>query len=129
MANKLEELPIYPKAVEFCSAVTALLERPTFGRNRELRDQIDGANDSILSNMSEGFEQSTDKALEKYLFVAKGSAAEVLTRLATAQRKGYITHHDLLRSKAMGDELLRMLGGRIKYLAQCDWKDRGRHFR
>jgi hypothetical protein len=27
----------------------------------------------------------------------------------------------------MGEELMRMLGGWIAYLARCDWKDRGRH--
>jgi four helix bundle protein len=126
MARSLEELPIYPKAVEFCVAVTALLDRPGFRKNCKLRDQIDNANDSILSNMSEGFEQPTDKAVEKYLFVAKGSAAEVLTRMATAQRKGCISAEEFARCKTMGDELQRMLGGWIKYLARCDWKDRGR---
>ena len=127
VAKKLEDLPIYPKAVEFCSVVTALLERPAFGRNRKLREQIDDANDSILSNMSEGFEQPTDRAMKKYLFDAKGSAAEVLIRLGRARRKGCITSNEFLRCKSMGDELSRMLGGWIKYLAQCDWKDRGRH--
>ena len=77
--------------------------------------------------MSEGFEQPTDKAVEKYLFDAKGSAAEVLARLETGQRKGCITSDELARCKATGGELLRMLGGWIKYLARCDWKDRGRH--
>jgi four helix bundle protein len=127
MTRKLEELPIHRKAVEFCSSVTALLDRPAFGRNRKLHDQIDSANDSILSNMSEGFEQPTDRAVEKYLFDAKGSAAEVLARLETAQRKGCMTSEELARCKAMGGELLGMLGGWIKYLARCDWKDRGRH--
>jgi four helix bundle protein len=127
MAKKLEELPVYSKALEFSVAVTALLSRPAFGKNRNLRDQIDDANDSILSNMSEGFEQPTDKAVAKYLFDAKGSAAEVLTRLATAQRKGYITLDEYRSCQTTGEAVQRMLAGWIKYLAQCDWKDRGRH--
>ena len=97
MANKLEKLPIYPKAVAFSVAVTALLDRPAFGKNYKLRDRIDGANDSILSNMAEGFEQPTDKAVEKFLFVAKGSAAEVLTHLGTARRKGFVTAEAFVR--------------------------------
>jgi four helix bundle protein len=127
MAKKLEELPVHSKAMEFSVAVTALLGRPAFGKNRNLRDQIENANDSILSNMSEGFEQPTDRAVMKYLFDAKGSAAEVVTRLATAQRKGYVTLDEFRRCRTIGEEVQRMLGGWIKYLAQCDWKDRGRH--
>ena len=126
MARKLEELPVHSKALEFSVAVTALLDRPAFGKNCRLRDQIDDANESILSNMAEGFEQPTDKAVVKYLFDSKGSAAEVLTRLAAAQRKGYITLDEYRKCRTLGEEVQRMLGGWIKYLAQCDWKDRGR---
>ncbi len=127
MANKLEELPIHTKALEFCAAVTAILERPAFGRNHKLRQQIVGAVDSIPSNMSEGFEQPTDAALEKYLFYAKGSVAEVLSRLTSAQRRNWLTLEELAPIQAMGEELGKMLGGWIRYLARCGWKDRGRH--
>jgi len=129
MAQKLEELPIYPKVLQFCKAVSALLPRPAFGRNRKLADQIETANDSILSNLSEGFEQPTDKAVGSYLFVAKASAAEVLARLEAAQRKGWLTPAELAECKSLGEELQRILGGWIKYLTRCDWKDRGKHSR
>ena len=129
MANRLEELPVHSKAHDFWGAVSALLTAPRLGKNRNLRDQIEQANDSILSNMSEGFEQGTDKGLEKYLYTAKGSVAEVLSRLGLARRKGYISSVDYEKCLAMGRELMAMLGGWISYLAQCDWKDRGRYKR
>ena len=128
MANRLEELPIYSKANEFWAEANAL-QVPAVGGNRKLREQIEEANDSVLANLSEGFEQPTDKALENYLFHAKGSVAEVLSRLLSARRKGCISAQDHLRCRRMGDELLRILGGWIAYLARCDWKDRGRRKR
>ena len=73
MRKKLEELPVYLKAKELEVAVVALLDRPVFVRNRKHRDQISEAVDSILSNMSEGYEQSTDASLAKYLYTSKGS--------------------------------------------------------
>ena len=73
MARKLEELPVYPKAKAFCVAVSAIIARPVFSKNRKLQGQIAEANESILSNMAEGFEQSTDAHLAKYLYTAKGS--------------------------------------------------------
>jgi four helix bundle protein len=57
MAYKLEEMSVYLKARDFSVAVTSIIDRPAFGRNRRLKDQIADANDSILSNMAEGFEQ------------------------------------------------------------------------
>jgi four helix bundle protein len=127
MANKLEKLPIYQKADAFWSAVNAILQRPALGKDRKLHDQINAANDSILANMAEGFEQPTDKLLEKYLFVTKGSLAEVLVRLKEAHRKRYITSEELAARVRPGEELGRMLGGWIRYLARCGWQDRGRH--
>jgi four helix bundle protein len=127
MAKRLDELPVFLKATEFTVAVSAILERPGFRRERRLHDQITDANDSILSNMSEGFEQPTDKALAKYLFDAKGSVAEVITRLQAAQRKKVLTTVEVAPLTKTGEEILRMLGGWIRYLAGCGWTDRGRH--
>ena len=53
-------------------AVTAILERPAFERDLDLRDQIRRAADSMVSNIAEGFAQPTDRALAGYLFHAKG---------------------------------------------------------
>jgi four helix bundle protein len=76
VAKRLDELPIHSKANDFWAAVNAILQQPAVRRNRKLLEQIEDANDSVLANMSEGFEEPTDKALEKYLFGAKASAAE-----------------------------------------------------
>jgi four helix bundle protein len=126
MAKKLEELAVYQKALELWTAVTALLDRSAFRRDRQLRDQISEANDSIASNIAEGFEQSTDRAFARYLVIAKGSVAEVCTRLRQARLKRHITEDDLSRCLAIGEQLSRMLARFIRYLAQSDFKDRGR---
>src|SRR6476620_6094566 len=106
MAHTLEELPIYSKAVEFWNAVNALLDKPRLRNNRDLHGQITRANDSIPSNMVEGFEQATDRAFANYLSYSKGSLAEVLKRLKKAYFKKLIT----------ADEL------EAHTEAYCDWK-------
>ncbi len=126
MAKKLEELTVYQKASELWAAVIALLDRAAFRRNRKLHDQIADAADSVTSNISEGFEQSTDRAFARYLYIAKGSAAEVCTRLRQAHRKGCLTAAELARCLAMGDRLARMIASFIRYLERSDFKDRGR---
>jgi four helix bundle protein len=127
MGKKLEELPVFKVATAFVVTVTAILERQGCGRDRKLRDQIGAANDSILANMSEGFEQSSDAGLARFLYWSKASLAEVLTRMAAAQRKGLIKEAELTALRSSGDVMARMLAGWIRYLARCGWKDRGRH--
>jgi four helix bundle protein len=101
MRKKLEELSVYLKALEFSMAVTAFLERPAFVRIPKHRSQISEALDSIFSNMSEGYEMSTDAALANYLYISKGSVAEVVARLKTAQRRGWITRDECERCAAL----------------------------
>jgi four helix bundle protein len=127
MAHKLEELPIYHKAVAFWSAVNALLETPRLRRNRKLHEQISEANDSITANMVEGFEQGTDRAFANFLSYSKGSLAEVLRRLKQARFKNLISEEQLAPFLGPGEELGKMLGGFIKYLRNCGWNDRGSH--
>ena len=127
MARKLEELPIYSKAVAFWSAVNATLETPRLRKDRRLHEQISDANNSITANMVEGFEQGSDRAFANFLTHSKGSLAEVLARLKQAHFKKHISEEELTGHLKPGEELGRMLGGFIKYLRRSDWDDRGHH--
>jgi hypothetical protein len=50
-----------------------------------------------------------------------------VSRLKAAKKRGWITAEQCSACAALGEEIGRMLGGWIKYLARCDDKDRGRH--
>ena len=67
MARKLEELRVYQRAMEFSKSVTALLDRQAYRKDRDLWGQTSEANDSIPSNISEGFEQGSDPMFVKFL--------------------------------------------------------------
>jgi four helix bundle protein len=77
--------------------------------------------------MVESFEQGTDRAFANFLVFSKGSLAEVLKRLKQAYFKKYIATDELRPRLKAGEELGKMLGGFIKYLRRCDWRDRGSH--
>ena len=55
-----------------------------------LKDQIQRASVSVPSNISEGFERQTDKEFIQYLFIAKGSVAEVRTQIYLSVELNYI---------------------------------------
>lgn len=46
-------------------------------RDRRLRDQMQAVSVSIMSNIAEGFSRRTSEEFIQFLFVAKGSTAEV----------------------------------------------------
>jgi four helix bundle protein len=125
MAKDFEDLLIWKKALQFWEAVNPLLERPEFGKNYDLKNQIRDAIDSVISNIPEGFEQPTDRSFAQYLYRSKASAAEVRARLLLAWRRGLIGPTEYAKCSAIGIELGKMLAGFIKYLRRSDRKDRG----
>lgn len=93
--------------------------------HRDLREQIRDAIDSIVSNISEGFEQPTDRAFAKYLFDAKASTAEARQRLWMAAQRKFITAEEYQKQNDLGDQVARMTVGLIKYLLRSGRRDRG----
>ena len=110
----------------FWKAIAAILERPGFRRNRKLAEQISRANDSIPANISEGFEQPTDRSFADFLYHSKGSLAEVVARLREARLKGLVAVAELRRTELDATRLSRSIGAFIRYLDSSDYKDRGR---
>ena len=127
MANTLEELPIYEEVLKFWSAVHEILQTSALRRDRDLYEQIADANDSVDANMKEGFEQPTDVSFSNFVFIAKGSTAEVIARMRQARRKHLISEAQLSQVEQLGVPLGKMMGGFIKYLNESGFTDRGRH--
>jgi len=59
------------------------------GRDYRFRDQITAAAVSVMSNIAEGFSRRTDREFAQFLFISKGSCAEVQSLLYVALDQGY----------------------------------------
>jgi four helix bundle protein len=105
MAKSLEELQIWQRAVQLDVAVSAIIEKPGFQKDRRLKEQILDAVDSVVSNIAEGFEQPTDRACAKYLYTSKASNGETRARLILARNRRYITTAEFETCSRLADEL------------------------
>lgn len=79
--QSFEDLTVWKEGMRLCVDVYALLKEC---RDYGFRDQIQRSSVSIPSNIAEGFERQTDKEFVQYLFIAKGSCAELRTQLYLA---------------------------------------------
>ena len=127
MANTIEELPIYEEVQKFWHAVNETLQTPALRKDRDLHQQIASASDSVEANLKEGFEQPSDASFANFVFTAKGSTAEVISRMRQARGKQLISEEQLARVVELGVPLGQMMGGVIKYLSESGFTDRGRH--
>jgi len=79
-----------------------------------LKNQILKASISIPSNISEGFERNTNKEFIQYLYIAKGSCAEVRTQVYFSYSIGFIDKKTFLDLLDRCKQIFSMLNGLIK---------------
>jgi four helix bundle protein len=86
----------------------------------KFREQIQSAAVSIMSNIAEGFSRRSTKEFTQFLFIAKGSAAEVQSQLYVALDQGYINQEKFNELYSKSDEVARLLSGFIQYLLKAE---------
>jgi len=91
-----------------------------FTSDYKFRDQIHSAAVSVMSNIAEGFSRRTAKEFGQFLFIAKGSVAEVQSQLYVALDQGYIKKNKFDELYAKSDEVARLISGFIRYLLNKD---------
>jgi len=87
-----------------------------FAKDFALHDQIRRAAISVMSNIAEGFERSSDKELQRFLFMAKGSAGEIRSQLFLAVDLQYITVYEFECLRSQAEEVSKTLSAFITYL-------------
>jgi four helix bundle protein len=109
--RRFEDLIAWQKARELTKNIYLLTATERFSRDFGLRDQIQRAAVSIMSNIAEGFERSGKAEFHQFLVIAKGSCAEVRSQLYVALDVGYITNEQFEKTRAQAEEVGRIIGG------------------
>ena len=91
-------------------------------RDFGFRDQIQRAGLSIMSNIAEGFERNSNKAFINFLFIARGSCAEVKSLLYTALDIGYIDENFFRYMFGRVNKIAGLLNGFISHLRASNKK-------
>ena len=84
MSKTFEELIIWQKARELANEIFDLTNKHTTFRYRSLNDQMQRAAVSVMANIAEGYERSSQAEFARFLFIAKGSCGELRSHLVIA---------------------------------------------
>jgi four helix bundle protein len=86
-----EEVEAWQQARTLAKIVYEASGKGAFGRDFALRDQIQRAAVSVMSNIAEGFGRGGTREFVQFLSVARGSASEVSAQLYVALDQGYVS--------------------------------------
>src|SRR5215831_8146292 len=112
--RNLDEMRVYQKALTTADAVSAILDRPSFEKDRRLKEQLSSSSSRVPALMAEGFEQKTDRHFAHYLYLARGSAKESKTHLIVAVKRRHLATTDCEGLGRDYDEIAKMSSGLIQ---------------
>jgi len=115
--KKFEDIKAWQKARELVKDIYEVSDKGKFSKDWSLKDQIRRAGVSIMSNISEGHSRQTDKEFLQFLYIAKGSLAEILSQLYITLDLSYIDKEKFDELHEKVEEVAKLIGGFIRYLS------------
>jgi four helix bundle protein len=111
--RSFEDIIAWQKSKELTLGIYSIFQHC---KDYSFKDQIQRAVVSIMNNIAEGYERNGNKEFRNFLYIAKGSCAEVRSMLDLARELGYITNESYESLNSLSLEVSRTLSGFIKKL-------------
>jgi four helix bundle protein len=120
--KQFEDLEVWQEARRLTQTIYRVTKLERFSKDFALRDQVQRAAVSVMSNIAEGFERGGNQEFIQFLYVAKASCGEVRSQIYVAQDQGYMSKTDLEESIIDFRRLSGMIGNLINYLRRSGMK-------
>ena len=109
-------LIVWQKAMRLAREVYTIARQLPIEEKFALADQLRRSVVSIPSNIAEGHARGSDKEFVHFLYIARGSNAELMTQLILCVDFGYLVDADVRRVKLQSNEVGRLLNALIAKL-------------
>jgi four helix bundle protein len=135
--GRFEDTPVWQTGIDLAVRAFVPTEDTAFRFKGDLANQLQRAALSVPNNVAEGFERGTTPELITFLYYAKGSAGEVRSVLAVADRLPYLSHlrSEISDLRSLAESASRQLAAWAQSLQNSDipghrhLTDRGRAVR
>lgn len=118
--KKFEDIKAWRKARELMKEIYRTSSVGKFAKDWSLKDQIRRSSVPTMSNIAEGFNRQSDKEFIRFLYIAKGSTAEVQSQLHVAFKLDYISKKQFESLYNRAEEITKLTSGFINYLEDGD---------
>ncbi len=107
--RRFEDLVVWQKARVLTNEIYKITKKPEFSKDLGLKDQIQRASVSIMSNIAESFERGSKEEFIQFLYISRGSCGEVRTQLYVAKDQNYITEEEFQKLQKLAVEVSRLI--------------------
>jgi four helix bundle protein len=114
--TRFEDIKAWQEARSLTNLIYRASKEGLFLKDFALRDQIQRASVSIMSNITEGFDSQSDIEFIKFLNYSKRSASEVQSHLYVAIDQKYINKEKFNQLYGKCIEIKKLIGGFVRYL-------------
>ena len=111
MISRFEEIQAWQEARQLVKMICKLTSSGTLAKDYGLRDQIQRASVSAMTNIAEGFDCESKLEFARFLGIARRSAVEVQSLLYTAFDIDYITNVQLREHYEQARKTKALIGG------------------
>lgn len=114
--QRFEEMKVWQDSRKLSQQIYSITKSKDFIRDFGLRDQIQRASVSVMSNIAEGYERDSNRELIRFLNYSKGSVGEIRSLLYVAFDQEYITKDQFIELKDAATVISIQVANFIKYL-------------
>ena len=121
--EKFEDIESWKLGRELTKDIYRITKLNNFSKDYGLKDQIQRASVSIMANISEGFDSSSDKSFISFLNYSYRSASEVQSLLYVVLDQEYISKNEFEFMYEKCKDIKNLIGGLIQYLSKAITKN------
>jgi len=114
--KQFEDIEAWKEARKLVNDIYKLTDEKLFSRDFGLKDQIQRAAVSCMSNIAEGFDSGTNLQFIQFLLYARRSSSEVQSILYVALDRHYITTQEFQDAYQEAKLAAKLINGFITYL-------------
>jgi four helix bundle protein len=118
LIERFEDIRAWQEARKLTQGVYRLTRTGAFSRDRGLKDQMQRAAVSAMTNIAEGFDCESKAEFARFLGFARRSAVEVQSLLYAASDVGYITEEEFDVHYEQARKTKALIGGLKHSLAK-----------
>ncbi|NQU34776.1 MAG: four helix bundle protein [Bacteroidetes bacterium] len=122
--DKFEDIEAWKLARVLSNEIFNLTKKDFFDEDKKLKYQMNGSSGSMMDNIAEGFGRGGNKEFSQFLWISKGSTAELKSQLYRCLDRNWIDSDYFNNLYNQADTIEKMISGLFSYLSKSDNKGR-----